>query len=248
VREQILECTACELHTVGRGPVPFSGPTPAVLAVVGEAPGRQEDELGEPFIGPAGQLLRKALVDAGIPPATVFFCNPVSCFPDATPTKEHLHACATNLEAQLELAEPTWVLAVGNVALSTIRPDLRISRAHGHLFWPAGYGTFPAWFPTFHPSAALRTARTETVMRSDIAKLAAMVGADRSGWTRFVSDDCLGCGTSPEEMADHDMWLTFDDTGGSYCNECFQRSPQAKAEARDQRKTERFQARTGRLL
>lgn len=245
VVEQILCCSACGLHKVGKGPVPFSGPTPAFLAIVGEAPGRQEDAQGAPFVGPAGQLLREVLVEAGIDPAGVFFCNAASCFPDRTPTSGEINACGTNLAAELELANPVWLCLLGGVALSTLRPDLKISRARGHVLLPPQrpYKVFV----TFHPSYALRNARGEQVMRNDLHVLADMMDAER--WQPMAADSCVACGVSAEDMGEHDMVLIFDEMGASYCSECYRTvSPSGKAQAKEQKKQERQQIKTGQLF
>lgn len=79
LRERILDCTACDLHSTSSGPVPFSGPAPASYAIVGEAPGAEEDLRGEPFLGKSGQLLRRMLEGAGLDPVEAFIANTVSC-------------------------------------------------------------------------------------------------------------------------------------------------------------------------
>jgi len=257
VREAVLCCEACELCHVGSGPVPFSGPTPAYLAIVGEAPGKQADEKGVPFIGPAGTLLREALVGAGIDPDTVAYINAVSCFPDGTPTSAHVHACADNLKIQLEVVDPRWVCFLGGVALSTLRPDLKISRARGHVLLP------PArpWkaFVTFHPAYALRQAKGEKILREDLTRLADMMEAfdypvdehadhDIPGWLPLSATSCVSCGLEEEVMAEHDLALRTDEMGATYCSLCFEASPQAKGEAKEVKKIERVQAKTGQLF
>lgn len=256
VREQVLCCEACELHKVGSGPVPFSGPTPAYLAIVGEAPGRQEDKRGEPFIGPAGELLRDALVGAGISPSTVFFANAASCFPDRTPTGAEVNACGINLEDQLALADPRWVCLLGGVALSTLRPDLKISKARGHVLVPER-----PWkvFVTFHPSYALRQAKGETILRADLTRLADMMEAPEwsdpdhrgepvAGWIPLSDTSCVACGTDEEDMVEHDLALRFDNMGATYCSLCFEGSPMAKAATKAAKTVARVQEKTGALF
>jgi uracil-DNA glycosylase family 4 len=219
VREQVLTCHGCELHELGQAPVPFSGPTPSYLAMVGEAPGKIEDKVGEPFVGPAGQLLRECLRAAGIQPETVFFCNSCSCWPnreDRTPRSTEVNACSPNLAAQLDLADPVWVCLLGGVALSTLRSDLKISRVRGHVLLPEGRRRY---YVTFHPSYALRNARGEAILRRDLQALSAILTAD--DWLGYADDSCVICGTDPEVLADHDLHLRFDDMGAAYCSDCF---------------------------
>lgn len=220
VREQVLCCESCELFNKGHGPVPFSGPTPAHVAVVGEAPGKTEDEKGQPFIGPAGSLLREYMTTAGIDPEMVFFANAASCWPDGTPTSDHVNACSRNLETQLELARPRWVLLVGGVALSTLRPDLKVTRARSHVFCPPGR---PRFLSTVHPSFALRNRKGEVMLRADLELLVEMIDTLDNSWMDMASNACVICGTGVDEMTEHDMHLRFDDMGASFCNACFER-------------------------
>lgn len=194
VYEQIVECEGCELHAKCKGPVPFSGPTPALIAIVGEAPGRQEDERGEPFIGAAGALLRKHLGQLDFDPAEIFICNTVSCFPNGTPTKVHVDACQANKMAQLELAAPTYVLLLGKVALQAFRPDVEISRARGRVFCPT-YPEPPAYMATYHPAAALRNRLYETEMRKDLERFRTAVdGRDFLKWMELPGQNhCWWC-------------------------------------------------------
>lgn len=238
VRESVLCCESCSLHTVGSGPVPFSGPTPAYLAIVGEAPDTEDDKRGEPFCGPAGELLRDAMVGAGLAPATVALMNAVSCFAGRHPTMPEVNACGTNLAAQLEVVDPRWVALLGGVALSTLRPDLKISRTRGHVLVPAER----PWkaFVTFHPTYALRYSKGEKILREDLTVLADMMEAE--DWLPLSSTNCVGCGLDEEQMAEHDMALRTDDMGATYCSECFTTSPTIKAVVKQEQAVERVQA------
>ena len=115
VREKILSCKNCELCKVGNGPVPFRGKRSHVM-VVGEAPGRREDEKGRPFCGPAGALLWKELERVGIEKKTVFAANAVSCYPARTPTEGEIYACRGNLYTQVWICKPNRILALGKTA------------------------------------------------------------------------------------------------------------------------------------
>jgi DNA polymerase len=251
VMGQILDCECCELHRVGTGPVPFIGPTPNYVAVVGEAPGANEDKAGKPFIGPSGKLLRNALSEAGFNIDQLFVCNAVSCFPNRTPTMGEVNACSGNLRAQLELAGPTWVLLLGGTALSTLRADCKISRARGHVFVPDDERNY---FVTYHPSYALRQAKAEAVMKTDLVAFWKMITAPLEqgklpGWLAYTCDDCLGCGLSPDDAGEHDEVIRFDDMGGSWCEPCWRRqSKEGKGEVRAEAKLERYQVKHGVLF
>lgn len=204
VRDAIRACTRCPLHRSCTAPVPFHGPISATAAVLGEAPGKQEDKTGRPFVGPAGQLLRRLLSDAGIDPDSLAWFNTVSCFPNRTPTQREIDACSVNRRAQLDVLAPTHLLVAGGVALSTVRPDLKITVVHGRLFSDAR----GRWaYPVHHPSAALRNPQLIDVLAKDIRTWAAIITTDRP-WDRIVLS-CLVCG----RLADR-----YDPDGIGWCD------------------------------
>jgi DNA polymerase len=255
IREQIKVCRACELHKVGHGPVPFSGPAPNLLAMIGEAPGGQEDKEGEPFVGPAGQMLRDCLKGAGIDPALVSYINTVSCYPNRTPNAAEINACATNLLAQLQFVNPTWAVLLGNVALGSQRPDLKVMRARGKVLTPPGH----RWkmLVAFHPSFALRQAKAEKILRSDLASLVEMMDAEDTtnrwgdvtpGWANMTDDSCVSCGASPDELVEHGEHLRFDVWNVPYCGPCWSKAPQNQKEEKEQKRLTQAQVRTGQLF
>lgn len=149
--------------------MPFSGPPDARVAVLGEAPGEKEDEAGEPFVGPSGQLLRKYLRLVGFDPAELAYFNTVSCYPARTPTREEVAACHTNFLAQLTLVRPDFVLVLGSVALQALRPSARISEFHGQP-WERRLldGGRRLYFPTYHPAHVLRNGLRSRAWRTDL--------------------------------------------------------------------------------
>lgn len=216
LRERILGCEACDLHATSSGPVPFSGPTPADFAIVGEAPGADEDKGGEPFIGRAGQLLRHHLGEAGLDVARAFICNTVSCYPNGTPRPASIGACRQNLWDQLALARVSMILALGSVALASFRPDLRITMAHGQTF---GLPDGRTVFTTFHPAAALRRTDWEREMATDLLRFGAAVS--QGSWTGLTVELCAYCRQPEAEMAE----IFFDRSGLPFCEKCWPSSP-----------------------
>jgi uracil-DNA glycosylase family 4 len=159
VRSGVLGCRACPLVDGCSGPVPYSGPSGpsgALMAAVGEAPGPEEDKAGKPFVGKSGKLLRAIMSQVGIDPmGEVFWLNVVSCFPNdegkvAKPTKESVAACEDNLFGQLDIAEVQYVLLVGAFALNQLIPEAKINRVHGRVF---AWGNFVCMGIT-HPASA----------------------------------------------------------------------------------------------
>jgi len=183
LRSAAAGCRACELWEPATQTVFGEGPETARIVFVGEQPGDQEDRKGEPFVGPAGRLLDKALADAEIDRRDAYITNAVKHFRFATkgkrrihqtPGPEHLRACRPWLEAEFAVLQPEVVVCLGaTAAKALISPSFRITKDRGHLLpWTppgvAAVGGEPAdddedaphqtWMlATTHPSAILRT-------------------------------------------------------------------------------------------
>jgi len=122
----IEACQGCELYRDATHGVPGRGPQDASLMLVGEQPGEDEDRAGEPFVGPAGKLLDRALADAGVPPESVFLTNVVKHFRwsgtrgkrriHQSPSRVHVAACGPWLVAELSLVRPSGVVLLGGTA------------------------------------------------------------------------------------------------------------------------------------
>lgn len=185
IRQQILQCRKCSLACPPKvRPVPFWGPAPCDIAVLGEAPGAVENREGRPFVGPAGQLLRRGLVEVGLDPNRMAWLNSVCCWPlKGAPPSHALDACYTNLLAQLRLIEPKFVLVVGGVALRRIKPAKRISDARGKPIW----GRYAVWWPIMHPAWLLRnhTPHNEEEWLDDLRGFADLVRSQTSGADDF---------------------------------------------------------------
>lgn len=221
--ERILDCEGCGLHKAGHGPVPFTGPSPARWAVLGEAPDVDDDHQGRPFAGASGQLLRRLLLAAGLDLDQAFQANTVSCWtnrtsPNRAPFRPEIAACAGHREDQLVLSGARFVLATGTVPLQVFHPEFTITQARGHPFM-AGNQVVLA---TFHPSAALRRKEWEDVLAADIVNFAAMVATagdvDPLAWHRYFAGRCIMCQLPEEAM--HAVHFAVH-TGLAYCDECW---------------------------
>jgi DNA polymerase len=170
-------CMRCALSLTRQRVVIGSGPGHPALMVIGEAPGRSEDEGGEPFIGRSGQLLFRLIEEeVGLTRAQCFVTNVVKCRPPAnrTPTRGELEACRPWLSEQLSVIMPTVVLALGNTAARSVFGfDGGIGTTHGRVVDLEG----AVGMATFHPAAALRGGPSVVnVMRSDLRILKGLVG------------------------------------------------------------------------
>ena len=163
LRRRLTACSACELSRSRTRVVPWAGPVPAAVALVGEAPGYWEDQAGEPFVGKAGKLLDRLLLEAGLRREAVFITNAVLCRPlqNAQPKPEQVQACRHHLRAQLELSGARVVVALGHTAAEALGIGGPISWVEGQARWLDGRLVLP----TFHPAAALRDPAKEEPIR-----------------------------------------------------------------------------------
>ncbi len=151
----VADCTKCRLCEHRTHTVPGEGPADARLVVVGEGPGRTEDETGRPFVGQAGQLLTKILGAIELKREQVFICNVVKCRPpeNRTPQYDEVAACVPYLFRQIDLLKPKVILAMGNAAAQTVlntKQSLGALRNRVHRF-----RGIPV-IVTYHPAALLR--------------------------------------------------------------------------------------------
>lgn len=148
-------CTRCGLRAGCRGVVFGEGDAHARLCLIGEGPGRTEDELGRPFVGRAGELLDKILAAAGFRREAVYISNVVLCRPpdNRTPADEEMAACRPYLKRRLELIDPDIVVLLGATPLRALLGDkVRISQERGR--WHRLDGRWV--LPTYHPAYLLR--------------------------------------------------------------------------------------------
>ena len=149
--------------------MPGEGPADAAVMVVGEAPGRFEDEQGRPFVGRAGQLLDEVLAEAGLARGEVFITNVVKARPPGNrdPTKAEVAHWMPVLEAQLALVAPKLIVPLGRHALAHFAPAAKIGEAHGRAITERGRELFPL----YHPAAALRSTKLRDTLLADARAL-----------------------------------------------------------------------------
>lgn len=170
LKKEALECKNCELFKT-RNKIVFSdGCENAPIMFIGEAPGQNEDETGIPFIGRAGQLLRKFLFEIGIKQDDIYIANTIKCRPpkNRKPTSKEKSACKHFLDKQIELINPKIIVLVGSTALESFIADkkLTITKARGKIFEINNR----KFIPIFHPSYLLRYHSTEENSPRDLFK------------------------------------------------------------------------------
>lgn len=153
---RIRECDACALCKRRKQAVPGVGDRQADWLFVGEGPGAEEDERGEPFVGQAGRLLDNMLASIGLARGNdVYIGNAVKCRPpnNRTPETDELAACFPYLERQIALIKPRLIVALGRpAAQALLNQEVRIAAARGKLF---EFGDIPV-VVTYHPAYLLR--------------------------------------------------------------------------------------------
>ncbi len=157
LKNEILNCTACNLHKTRNHAIWGEGNFNAEIMVIGEAPGADEDRIGRPFVGKSGQLLDKIFAACGFNRAQhIFISNIVKCRPPAnrTPSDEEVKACFPYLLKQIELVDPKIIIPLGATALKRLfnNQNLKITKLRGE--WMPLENRFV--MPVFHPSALLR--------------------------------------------------------------------------------------------
>jgi uracil-DNA glycosylase len=156
LRDQAMSCTACRLAETRTNVVFGVGDPDARLMLVGEAPGKNEDLQGEPFVGAAGQLLDELLAGIGVKREEVYIANVLKCRPPGNrdPKPDEIDSCKGYLRSQIRMIHPEVVVTLGNFATKLLLPtEMGITRMRGQRFdWWLG----ATLIPTFHPAAALR--------------------------------------------------------------------------------------------
>ncbi|HJQ76776.1 MAG TPA: uracil-DNA glycosylase [Acidimicrobiia bacterium] len=156
LRDTALACTACRLSETRTNVVFGVGDPSARLMLVGEAPGKNEDLQGEPFVGAAGGLLDELLATIGISRAEAYIANVLKCRPPGNrdPREDEIDSCKGYLRSQIRMIRPEVVITLGNFATKLLlATETGITRLRGQRFdWWLG----ATLIPTFHPAAALR--------------------------------------------------------------------------------------------
>lgn len=169
---QIASCRRCRLSGVGT-PVVGEGDPDAEIVFVGEAPGRREAQLGRPFIGRAGQWLRRAIRNIGLDERAVYFINSVTYHPvDRKPSQADIVHGRLHLLRQLKILNPRIVVLLGSTAcLSVLDENMPVRARHGSLVKRDGR----TYLITCHPAAAARFPAIRTAVEHDFRKLKALV-------------------------------------------------------------------------
>ena len=172
LRQEANGCEKCELHTTRTNVVFGTGNENADLMFVGEAPGRDEDEKGEPFVGRAGQLLTKVIEAMGLTRDEVYIANVIKCRPpnNRNPKRIEIESCEPYLIRQIELIKPKVICALGTFAAQMLlRTEAKISSLRGNFHEYRGTKVMP----TYHPAYLLRNPDGKREVWEDMQKIMA---------------------------------------------------------------------------
>lgn len=170
-------CIKCGLCKTRKNIVNGTGDPSAKIFIIGEGPGLKEDIYGQPFVGPAGTLLKRLLQEAGIDHREIFFSNTVRCLPKGItkavrePSYEEIEACSPYLEQEIAAVKPTIIVPAGNTALRYIlgAKNVNITSKRGLEIWSEKYKC--KIMPVFHPAAILRNPKYESVTVQDFSRI-----------------------------------------------------------------------------
>ena len=174
--EMVSTCPKCpELFATRTQTVFGVGPVDAAICFVGEAPGADEDRLGEPFVGASGQLLNKIIAAMGLSRDEVYICNTLKCRPpmNRVPAKEELANCRGYFDRQLELVRPKFICCLGATAANhVLGKKLALGKMRGTFHDFKGIPVLA----TFHPAALLRNPEWKKDVWEDMKTLLRKMG------------------------------------------------------------------------
>jgi uracil-DNA glycosylase len=166
IATEVIGCPLCKLSRSRRNAVPGDGQLSSKIMFIGEAPGKNEDEQGKPFVGAAGMILNQALEKAGIKRAEVFITNVVKCRPpgNRVPENDERSICRQYLDRQISLIAPKIICILGSTAYSSILGGKSITKNRGKIMERNGQ----KYFLTIHPAAAIYNKNLRSVLNNDL--------------------------------------------------------------------------------
>ena len=169
IASEVIGCPLCKLSRTRKNAVPGEGQVSAKLMFIGEAPGKNEDLKGKPFVGAAGRILDEAMKNAGLERSEVFITNVVKCRPpgNRVPEEEERLACRLYLQRQMLLLSPKIICILGSTAYASILGGKSITASRGKIIMQKDQ----RYFLTVHPAAAIYNRRLRDIFENDILKL-----------------------------------------------------------------------------
>ncbi|MFH1036717.1 MAG: uracil-DNA glycosylase [Patescibacteria group bacterium] len=172
LNKEIRNCRKCLLYKERKNAVPGEGPANARIMAIGQAPGREEDRTGRPFIGRAGKLLTWLLEIAGIKREKVFITSVAKCFPPGNrkPSEKEIAASLPYLKKQINIINPRRIILLGDVAFSVFFPGKKMGQFRGKIMKKDSRD----FFISYHPAAGIRFVKFKKILEKDFKKLRAI--------------------------------------------------------------------------
>ncbi len=176
--KEIAVCQLCDLSKHRNKAVPGEGPENAEIMFIGEAPGRNEDQQGRPFVGPAGQFLEHLLDIINLKRQQVYITNVVKSRPPGNrdPLPDEISACRPWLNRQIEIINPRMIVTLGRYSMAMFFPGKSISRIHG----TAQKHNNIIYFAMYHPAAALHQQSLRHSIEEDMLKIPSLLAQDET--------------------------------------------------------------------
>lgn len=172
--QAVIKCTNCRLCEGRTNVVPGEGNPRAEIMLIGEGPGKNEDEQGRPFVGAAGKLLDEMIASIGLRREDVYIANVVKCRPpnNRDPLPDEVEACWPWLEQQIKIIKPKIIVTLGRHSLGRFLKSARISKDHGRALRKEFLGVGKiVFFPSYHPAAALYNGGLRETLFKDFKKI-----------------------------------------------------------------------------
>ena len=169
IKEEVIKCTKCELSKTRTNSVPGKGNFKSDVIFVGEDPGKNEDEKGEPFIGIAGKKLSSVLENAGVSRDDIYITNIVKCRPPSNrvPKTNERETCQEYLKQEISIIKPKIICVLGNTVFNSILGGSEIMKYRGKV----AQKDKQLYFISLHPAATIYNQKLVDVFKKDIKKL-----------------------------------------------------------------------------
>jgi uracil-DNA glycosylase len=163
--KSIADCSKCALSFSRTQVVPGSGNPDANIMFIGEAPGKNEDLKGEPFIGAAGKVLNEMLEEIGLKREDIFIANTIKCRPpdNRDPLQEEIDTCFPYLKKQILFIKPKIIVSLGRFSLNLFFPEAKIGKVHGQILQKDSLQVLAL----YHPAAALYNRGMRETLQKD---------------------------------------------------------------------------------
>jgi uracil-DNA glycosylase family 4 len=169
----ISNCQRCSLHKTKTKDVPGIGNPKAKVLFIGEAPGKEEDKIGEPFVGAAGKFLTEMIEGLGWHRSDVYIANVLKHRPpeNRDPIPSEIEACWPYLARQIDIIAPKLIVFLGRHAMQRFFPAFSISEVHGQAFRKPWNGRVQVFLALYHPAAALYNGGMRETLNADFKKI-----------------------------------------------------------------------------